>query len=180
MPLTHFLMRPWRQVTRVCTLIWYVGLSCGVMVCFDGVPAVAASARVAVPGAPHNAHQPGEPADVPPGFILIGLGDSLTHGTMDGTNNDINTLRAYLQNIAESLGQVTALTFSQPLFDVQQDRLQPFQVPTNLGVDGADAFSLEGYSYYKRAGVEESFITDAYLCDRGAPRSRLGRAGADQ
>ena len=169
MPLTHFLMHPWRQVTRVCTLIWYVGLSCGVMVCLDGVPAVAASARVAIPGAPHNAHQPGEPADALPGFILIGLGDSLTHGTRDGTNNDINTLRAYLQKIAESLGQATALTFSQPLFDVQQNRLQPFQVPTNLGVDGADAFSLEGFSYYKRAGVEESFITDAYLCDRRLP-----------
>ena len=29
---------------------------------------------------------------------LIGLGDSLTHGTMDGTNNSINTLHAYLPN----------------------------------------------------------------------------------
>jgi lysophospholipase L1-like esterase len=169
MPLTHFLMRPRRQVKCVRSLIWYVGLSCGVMVCLDGVPAVAASVRIAGPGAPHNTRQPGEPADAPPGFIFIGLGDSLTHGTMDGTNNDINTLQAYLQKIAESLGQVTALTFSQPLFDVQQNRLQPFQVPTNLSVDAADAFSLEGYSYYKRAGVEESFITDAYLCDRRLP-----------
>jgi len=42
-------------------------------------------------------------------------------------------------------------------------------VPINLGVDGADAFSLEGYSYYKRAGVEESFITEAYLCDKRLP-----------
>lgn len=110
------------------------------------------------------------PAPVPEQPVLIGLGDSLTHGTMDGTNNTTNTLHAYLQKIAESLRQVTALTFSQPLFDEQENRLMPFRVPTNLGVDGADAFSLEGIEYYKRAGVDESFITQDYLCDRLLPR----------
>jgi hypothetical protein len=89
---------------------------------------------------------------------------------MDGTNNATNSLQAYLQKIADSLRQVTTLHFSQPLFDVQQERLRPFQVPTNLGVDGADAFSLEGLSYYKRAGVGESFITPAYLGDALLPR----------
>lgn len=103
-------------------------------------------------------------------LVLIGLGDSLTHGTMDGTNNALNTLHAYLQKIAEALGQVTPLTFSQPLFDAQEQRLEPFRVPTNLGVDGADAFSVEGIEYYKRVGVDESFITTDYLCDKLLPR----------
>lgn len=101
--------------------------------------------------------------------VLIGVGDSLTHGTMDATNNAINTLNAYLQKIAESLGQGTPLIFSQPLFDEEERRLMPFLVPTNLGVDGADTFSLEGIEYYKRAGAEESSITSGYLCDRRLP-----------
>jgi len=105
-----------------------------------------------------------------PRTVLIGVGDSLTHGTMDATNNAINTLNAYLQKIAESLGQVIPLIFSQPLFDEEERRLMPFLVPTNLGVDGADTFSLEGVEYYKRAGAEESFITPEYLCDRRLPR----------
>ncbi len=104
-----------------------------------------------------------------PRTVLIGVGDSLTHGTMDATNNAINTLNAYLQKIAESLGQRTPLIFSQPLFDEEERRLTPFLVPTNLGVDGADTFSLEGIEYYKRAGTEESFITPEYLCDRRLP-----------
>jgi hypothetical protein len=78
-------------------------------------------------------------------------------------------LHAYLQNIAASLAQVSPITFSQPLFNVQEKRLGPFRIPINLGVDGADVFSLDGFEYYKRAGVEESFRTDAYLCDRLLP-----------
>lgn len=105
-----------------------------------------------------------------PPTVLIGLGDSLTHGTMDGINNSINTRNAYLQKIAESLQQVVPLIFSQPFFDEQEERLQPFRVPTNLGVDGADAFSLEGLEYYKRAGAGESYLSTAYLCDRRLPR----------
>ncbi|MBI4560808.1 MAG: hypothetical protein HY724_02095 [Candidatus Rokubacteria bacterium] len=95
----------------------------------------------------------------------MGLGDSLTHGTMDATNNATNTLNAYLQKVADSLAQVTPLLFSQPLFNERGHRLTPFRLPTNLGVDGADAFSLEGLEYYKRAGTDESFITGAYLAD---------------
>jgi hypothetical protein len=88
---------------------------------------------------------------------------------MDGTNNATNTLHAYLQNVAVSLAQVSPITFSQPLFNVEERRLRPFRVPTNLGVDGADVFSLAGIEYYKRAGVDQSFLTDAYLCDRLLP-----------
>ncbi len=101
--------------------------------------------------------------------LLIGVGDSLTHGNMDGTNNTTNTLNAYLQKVADSLRLVTPLKFSQPLFDDAQTRLMPFRIPTNLGVDGADSFSLEGISYGKRAGVAESFVTRDLLCDRLLP-----------
>ncbi|MBK1701479.1 hypothetical protein [Thiococcus pfennigii] len=105
-----------------------------------------------------------------PPTLLLGLGDSLTHGTMDATNNATNTLNAYLQGVADSLGQVMPLTFSQPLFDDAGVRLDPFVKPTNLGVDGANIFSMVGLEYYKRAGVDESYPSDDYLCDPILPR----------
>jgi hypothetical protein len=106
-----------------------------------------------------------------PVTILIGLGDSLTHGTMDGVNNYINTLNAYLQKIADSLAQVTPLVFAQPLYTVKEKRLVPYVTPTNLGVNGSDAFSLEGIQYYKRVGANSSFLTGDYLCDRLLPKN---------
>lgn len=104
-----------------------------------------------------------------PNLLLIGFGDSLTHGTMDATNNGTNTLNAYMQKIAESLATVSTLTFSQPLFDVDENRIDPFTIPTNLGVDGADAFSVEGIEYYQRAGTDTSYVTDDYLADALLP-----------
>ncbi|MFZ3047141.1 MAG: hypothetical protein WA151_14610 [Desulfatirhabdiaceae bacterium] len=101
---------------------------------------------------------------------LIGLGDSLTHGTMDGTNNILNTKNAYLQKIAESLSSVLPLHFSQPFYGFHEQRLRPLMIPTNLGIDGSDVFSLEGIEYYKRVGAEESYGTDAYLCNSQNPR----------
>ena len=104
-----------------------------------------------------------------PNLLLIGFGDSLTHGTMDATNNSTNTLNAYLQKIAESLAAVSTLTFSQPLFDVKENRIDPFTIPTNLGVDGADSFSVEGIEYYQRAGTGTSYVTESYLADALLP-----------
>jgi len=101
--------------------------------------------------------------------VLIGLGDSLTHGTMDATNNAVNTLNAYLQKVADSLGEEILLHLSQPLFDLQENRLQPFHVPTNLAVDGSDIFSLEGLDYYKRVGAIESVVSEDLLADRLLP-----------
>ena len=49
--------------------------------------------------------------------ILLGLGDSTVHGTMDATNNTVNTTNAFLQRIAESLSQITSVEFRQPLLD---------------------------------------------------------------
>ena len=100
---------------------------------------------------------------------VIALGDSLTQGTMDATNNTQNTLNAYLQKTVESLSAVVPLRFSQPLFGFREHRLRPFLTPTNLGVDGSDIFSLEGIEYYKRVGAETSYPTDAYLCDSSLP-----------
>ena len=80
----------------------------------------------------------------PPSILLLGLGDSLTHRTMDATNNATNTLNAYLQRVATSLSAVTEVEFSQPLYDATETRVHRFQVPTNIGVDG---ISLHIYSF---------------------------------
>jgi lysophospholipase L1-like esterase len=104
-----------------------------------------------------------------PPTLLIGLGDSLTHGTMDATNNATNSLNAYLQQVVDSLAQKVPLHFSQPLFDEYENRLQPFRVPTNLGIDGSDTFSLIGLEYYKRVGTSESFFSRELLADRLLP-----------
>jgi hypothetical protein len=101
--------------------------------------------------------------------VLIGLGDSLTHGTMDGTNNAVNTVNAYLQKVSDSIAQVIPLMMRQPLFDLEEKRLPPYQVPTNLGVDGSDIFSMEGFEYYKRVGADESLLSSKYLCDKLLP-----------
>jgi hypothetical protein len=98
-------------------------------------------------------------------IVLIGVGDSLTHGTMDATDNATNTQHAYLQKVYESLAQVAEVSFSQPLFDYEENRMLPFTIPTNLGVEGSDIYSLEGIEYYKRYGVDESFLTGKYLGD---------------
>jgi lysophospholipase L1-like esterase len=100
---------------------------------------------------------------------LIGLGDSLTHGTMDATNNALNTGHAYLQRVRNALGQRLALVFSQPWFDVNEQRVDPARVPTNLAVDGADSFTLEGLDYYKRAGTAQSLVRSSLLADKLLP-----------
>ncbi len=102
-------------------------------------------------------------------MALIGLGDSLTHGTLDATNNTVNTMNAYLQKISDALGQEIPVGLVQPLFDEQENRLPPFEVPTNLAVDGADTFTLEGLEYYKRVGAEESFVSNEYLNEQILP-----------
>jgi len=102
--------------------------------------------------------------------VFIPIGDSLTHGTMDGTNNSLNTLHVYAQLLADSLSQVVPLEFVQPLFDENQDRIDPSITPTNLAVDGADVFSVEGLSYYKSVGADATVVSDQYLCNVRSPR----------
>jgi hypothetical protein len=115
-----------------------------------------------------------EPAKTPPATpialsretqtVLLGIGDSLTQGTMDATVNTAGTLNAYLQKIADSLEQVMNVVFTQPLLDDDGNRLLPFSLPTNLGVDGSDLFSVEGIEYYKRVGTRISYVNPHYLC----------------
>jgi hypothetical protein len=100
---------------------------------------------------------------------VIGIGDSLTHGTMDATNNSPNTMHAYLQRTVESLSTVFPFQFSQPLYGFREQRLTPFDIPTNLGIDGADIFSIEGIEYYKRVGASASFPSNDYFCDSSMP-----------
>lgn len=100
-----------------------------------------------------------------PATLLIGLGDSLGHGTMDAANNQTNTENAFLQFTADSLSTVVELRFSQPYFDDDQERISPREIPTNLSVDGADSFSAEGIEYYKGSGASESLPNPDYFCD---------------
>ncbi|HLQ23275.1 MAG TPA: hypothetical protein VK132_08705, partial [Gemmatimonadales bacterium] len=100
---------------------------------------------------------------------LIGLGDSLTQGTMDATNNQINTSNAYLQQVKIGLAQRIPLFFRQPFFDVNENRIDPSHTPTNLGVDGADTFTLDGLDYYKRAGTDESLPSSSLIADKLLP-----------
>jgi lysophospholipase L1-like esterase len=158
-----------RQARQRGGLLWSLSL-CALWLAFsDGRVVWSANDFPAVPTGSHTALPSMRASETTPEVVLLALGDSLTHGTMDATNNAINTVQAYLQRIADALGQVLPLTFSQPLFTLDEERIRPFHVPTNLGVDGADAFSLEGIEYYKRAGVDESFVTEAYLCDKLLP-----------
>jgi hypothetical protein len=105
-------------------------------------------------------------------WVLVGLGDSLTHGTMNATNNSVNTQNAYLQRIADKLATVLSLRFTQPLYDFTETRMKPFLIPTNLGVDGADSFSMEGLSYHKRAGAPEDTLSAGLMCDRSLLTSK--------
>ena len=101
--------------------------------------------------------------------LLVTVGDSLTQGTRDATNNRYNTKNAFVQKIAEKLDAVMWLKFTQPLLDESQNRINPLTVPTNLGVDGEDIFSLDGWEYGKRVGSESNYLSDEYFCDRLQP-----------
>jgi hypothetical protein len=102
-------------------------------------------------------------------LVLMSLGDSMTQGTMNATNNETNTLNAYMQKVYEFLKQVFPVSFSQPFLDNQENRMMPFTLPTNLGVDGSDSYSLEGKEYYKGSGTGKSFVSRDYLCDKLFP-----------
>lgn len=104
-----------------------------------------------------------------PKTTLLAVGDSLTQGTRDATNNQYHLQNAYLQKVANKLSLVLPLKFSQAWLDVNGTRLNPLTVPSNLGVDGEDIFSVEGYEYYKRAGTSSNYISSDYLCDRLQP-----------
>lgn len=101
--------------------------------------------------------------------VLIGLGDSLTQGTMDAADNSLNTHNAYLQKIYESLSQVQDTGFIQPLLNVHEKRIAPFTLPTNLGIDGSDIFHIEGLTYYKREGAAQTTSSREYLCNGMLP-----------
>jgi hypothetical protein len=102
-------------------------------------------------------------------YVLIGIGDSMTHGSMDITLNEINTKNAYLQKVADSLGTVAEVSFSQPFFDIEGNRTSPFAIPTNLGIQTSDIFSLEGKQYYKRADSHTTSLSGKLFCNKIFP-----------
>src|SRR5262245_41727960 len=88
-----------------------------------------------------------------PKRLLLAIGDSLGQGTMDATNNKWATANAFLGRIFYSLRTVESVYFSQPYYDFAENRIPPYYIPTNLAVDGADVFSIEGLEYGKRVGA---------------------------
>ena len=110
------------------------------------------------------------PAVTLPPTVLFGLGDSLTHGTMDATINLYSSWHSYFQKVYDSIRQVTPFYYmNQPYFDLQENRIFPFDGPTNMGVDGSDIFSIDGVEYYKRVGVDQSFVNPELFCDAQSP-----------
>ena len=116
-----------------------------------------------------GASGPSGAASSGPPIAIIGVGDSLTHGTMDATNNALNTANAYLQRVRNALAQRVPVVFSQPFYDLSEARIEPNRIPTNLAVDGADSFSVEGVDYYKRAGVDENVTSPGLQADKQNP-----------
>ena len=102
-------------------------------------------------------------------IFLVGVGDSLTHGTMDATNNFVATANAYLARVFYSMRLARPTHFVQPFLNFQENRFDPFAIPTNLGVDGADVFSLEGLEYGKRVGSAVDAPSTSLLADQPWP-----------
>jgi len=102
---------------------------------------------------------------------LLGfVGDSLTQGTRDAANNRFNTENAYAQKVFEKVEEPWGVKFVQPFWDDRERRENPFQIPTNLGVDGADIFSVEGRQYGRRVGEPgNNAVSNEYLCERIFP-----------
>jgi hypothetical protein len=111
--------------------------------------------------------QSGRATEAP--VMLLAVGDSLGHGTMDATNNAWATANAFLNRAFLSLRTVEPIYFVQPFYDFNENRLFPFTVPTNLAVDGADVFSIEGVEYGKRVGSGLDVVSPSLLADRPLP-----------
>jgi hypothetical protein len=101
--------------------------------------------------------------------MLLAIGDSLGHGTMDAANNFWATANSFLGRVFYSLRTVEGVYFSQPFYDYSENRLPPYNVPTNLAVDGADLFSIEGLEYGKRIGSPVNLLSPSLLADHNDP-----------
>ncbi|MFC2141720.1 hypothetical protein ACFLR7_02160 [Acidobacteriota bacterium] len=105
-----------------------------------------------------------------PKVLLLGVGDSLTQGTMDAVNHKTNTQNAFLNWVWKMLrksGWKVKLT--QPYLSNAGVRLNPNSIPSNLGVDGEDMFSLVGLEYGKRTGAPTNDPRDHFICDAPEP-----------
>lgn len=102
--------------------------------------------------------------------LLLGVGDSLMQGTMDAFNNRTNIKRAFFFRVSQKLRKSgLPLKSVLPLLNNQGKRVNPQAVPTNLGVDGEDLFSLVGLEYGRRVGSQANYPSIDYTCDRLQP-----------
>lgn len=102
-------------------------------------------------------------------ILLIGVSDSLGHGTMDATNNYWATANATFSRVYYSLASVRSVYYSEPWYDFSENRIYPYTFPTNLSVDGADVFSIEGIEYGKRVGSTVNLPSTDLLADVSDP-----------
>lgn len=119
-----------------------------------------------------RAARPGRTADTAGAKrLLIGVGDSLMQGTRDAVNNRNNAKNAFLQLIYQALkSEGRNPKFAQPWLNARQKRTNLRTIPTNLGVDGEDIFSVAGVEYGKRVGTPGvNLVTGACLCDQVQP-----------
>ncbi|MGB2906456.1 MAG: hypothetical protein WBB73_05115 [Candidatus Aminicenantaceae bacterium] len=107
--------------------------------------------------------------------LLLGVGDSLSQGTMDAANNKANTQKAFMNQVWSKLRKAgRKVIFVQPFLSDTGHRLNPNKVPTNLGVDGEDMFSLVGLEYGKRVGSPTNDHGPQYWCDKAEPHLLTG------
>jgi len=143
-------------------LLTFLGLLCATVAGAD------IFAPVFAPPLPSHYHKEGPLLELED-IVLIGIGDSLTQGTIDITVNPTNTKHSFMQLIADSIGSIRDISFSQPLLDEDRERISPFTIPTNLGIEAADIFSADGIEYYKRAGAQKSYVKTDYVCKNLMP-----------
>ena len=102
--------------------------------------------------------------------LLLGVGDSLMQGTMDAANNKANTQKGFMHQVWSKLRKAgRKVLFVQPFLSNAGDRLNPNKIPTNLGVDGEDMFSLVGLEYGKRVGASTNEEGPQFWCDKAEP-----------
>ncbi len=102
--------------------------------------------------------------------LFLGVGDSLSQGTMDAVNHKANTQKGFMHQVWSKLRKAgRKVIFAQPFLSETGVRMNPNKVPTNLGVDGEDMFSLVGLEYGKRVGSATNDPVSHFRCDKAEP-----------
>ena len=119
-----------------------------------------------VPSLPlHAADPPGPFAAFNHDYVLIGLGDSLTQGTMDATINSITTPKAFLQKVHESLAQVQDIELVQPLLTWPESAWRPSPFRQILPSAALTSSALRGLPMANGRGSGHNRSSSGCLCN---------------